>query len=201
MTLADRARRLNPARRPGTPPLLAMSDGTRGVEADQLARTLPAGCAVVLRDYHHPERRRLAITAAQLTRQRRLLLLVAGDGRLAALVRANGVHLPEAMLRSGRLAPLLGWARTRGWRLTAACHTMAAVAVANRLNLDGAVISPVFPTASHPGQPAMGPLRFAILARRATCSVYALGGVTQRTLARLRSSGAAGVAAIGGALT
>jgi thiamine-phosphate pyrophosphorylase len=55
----------------------------------------------------------------------------------------------------------------------------------------------VFPTASHPGAPHLGAVRFAALARSTEMPVYALGGIDAENVMRLRQAGIAGIAAIG----
>jgi thiamine-phosphate pyrophosphorylase len=197
MTLADQARRLN---FPGTcrlPALVLVTDTARLPDPAAACRRLKRGAGVLLRHYDAPDRPLLAARLAALARARRLTLLVAGDWRLAAAVGAAGVHLPEGMARRGVLAPLLGWVRRRGRLLTVAAHSPAALGRARRLGADAALLSPAFPTRSHPGAPAIGPLRFAAWARRAGLPVIALGGVDAATAARLRACGAAGLAAVG----
>ena len=65
---------------------------------------------------------------------------------------------------------------------------------------DAVLLSPVFATRSHPGAPTIGPLRFARWVRESPIPVYALGGIDVPGARRLRHSGAAGFAAIGGLL-
>lgn len=194
-TLAKLARRLNSRSR--LPPLILVTDAARLPDPLAVAARLPAGCAVLLRHYEDAGRLALGRRLARLCRARRLPLLVAGDVGLAAALRADGVHLPEGLARSGAAAARL-WARRRGGLLTAAAHSRAALRRAGTLGADAALLSPVFPTASHPGAPTLGPRRFARLARGARLPVYALGGVTAARLAALRHSGAAGIATVGG---
>jgi len=196
MTLADTARQLNSGH-PTLPPLLLVTDQRRLPNPLPAAARLPAGSGILLRHYQAPGRTDLAGKLAALARMRRLKLLVAADWRLAAAVGAAGIHLPEGLLRSGLLAPLLGWARRRRILVTAACHDRAALALARRLGLSAVLLSPVFATASHPGAPALGALRFAAWCRRAGLPVLALGGITATTARRLAASGAAGLAAVG----
>ena len=196
MTLANAVRRLNSRRPSGLPGRFLVTDAARRPDPLPAAARLAAGQGVVLRHYGRPERAALAKRLAALAARRKLVLLVADDWRLAAALGA-GLHLPEGMLRSGRLAPALGWARRRRRLVTAACHSRAALAAAARLGVDAALLSPVFATASHPGAPALGPLRFARLCRAARLPVYALGGIAPATIGRLAASGAAGVAGVG----
>jgi len=133
----------------------------------------------------------------QLTRARRMTLVVAGDPRLALRTNADGLHLPEHLARHGCLAPILLWRRHKRWCLTVACHGVMALTRARVARADAVVISPAFPTASHPGAPALGPSRFAALARHAGRPVIALGGLTARSSARLPPTTVSGLAAVG----
>jgi thiamine-phosphate pyrophosphorylase len=53
------------------------------------------------------------------------------------------------------------------------------------MRADAVLLSPVFPTRSHPGAAALGPARFRLMARHAQMPVVALGGMTVRTARRL----------------
>lgn len=157
---------------------------------------LPPGSAVILRDYGAPDRPARAVSLVRLCRARRLRLLVAGDARLALAAGAYGLHLPEGLACGGDRRWRL-W-RKPGWLVTAAAHSPGAIARARRAGVDAVLLSPVFPTASHPGATTLGALRFAAWTRKAGVPVYALGGMTAATSRRLSGSGAAGIAAISG---
>ena len=113
-------------------------------------------------------------------------LSIAGDWRLAARLGA-GFHM-----RGGA-----GPARGR-WR-TSSAHGMAQLLRARRA--DALVfLSPVFPTPSHPGEPAIGPHRWAAMTRAAGCRALALGGIDGalvRRLPRDRVHGAGAIGALG----
>lgn len=182
-------RRLNPG--PGLPRLWLFTDPRRLPDPLAAAARLPRGAGIVARGLDPAMRMRLA----RLARRRRLALQVAGDGRAALALRA-GLHVPER--GAAGLLPFLAARRAgaRFARLTLAAHGRGAAARARRLGADLVFLSPVFPTASHPGAPALGPLRWAALARRFGCPVAALGGVTAASAARLPRR-AAGIGAIG----
>lgn len=179
------------------PPRLLMTDAARMAEpATDIARLEP-GDAVIVRDYGRPERAAHARALKRLCRRRRLLLLVAADARLARAIGADGLHLPESLVA----AP--GWRcfKRPGWLVTAAAHSGGAIARAFRCGVDAVLLSPVFPTASHPGDRALGLLRFARLARASRLPVYALGGISgasQRRLKNLPIAGIAGISAVAG---
>ncbi|MBC7952808.1 MAG: thiamine phosphate synthase [Rhodospirillaceae bacterium] len=193
MTLANAAR----SRKPGNhPALILMTDEHRLADPAPLMEMLPPGTGVWLRHYDAPEREALARRLMVIVRRRRLVLVVAGaDWRLAARVGAAGVHLPEAVARSVSLAGLRLWLG-HGRVLSVAAHSRSGLARAARLGADCALLSPVFPTASHPGAVTIGAARFALWARRAGLPVVALGGVNEASARGLRF--AAGLAAIGG---
>ncbi len=142
-----------------------------------IARLPPGGAGVVFRHDGVPGRAALARRVARQCRVRRLALVIAGDARLAAAVGA-GVHL-----RGGRRA-LTAPAPRR--LVTASVHNRRELGLARRAGADIVFISPVFPTASHPGQAALGPLRWRALAAAARPLVAAaLGGLTAASRRRL----------------
>ncbi len=203
------AHRLPAARR--LPFLFLLTDAERLADPMSLLARLPRGAGVILRDYgrdygrdHGDGRRERARTGsawrlARACRQRGLILIVAGDARLARAIGAAGLHLPEWMARRDGLATRR--ARAPGMILTVACHSAPALRKAQRSGADAALLAPVLPTASHPGAPCLGTLRFAALARGARLPVYALGGIDEKGARRIRDSGAAGIAGIGFATT
>ncbi len=174
------------------PGLILMTDSRRLPDPLPAITGLPRGSAVILRHYEDAGREVLARRMASLCRARGLRLLIGGDGRLAAAVGADGLHLPDFMVRRG-----LVLRRRPGWIITAAAHSPAALRRAARAGADAVLLSPVFVTASHPGVPTLGIQRFARLCRRSPLPVYALGGITAATMPRLAAAGAVGIAGIG----
>ncbi len=177
------------------PRLWLLSDPARLPDPLPLMARLPRGAAVLLRGPAPG----LAAAAARRARARGLMLILAGEGRGALAARA-GLHVPEHRLMR-HLLPFLMMRRHAGPRarplLSLAVHGRAGVARARRLGADAALVSPVFPTASHPGAPALGPLRWAALARALPCPAVALGGMSARRVRRLPRRLCAGWAAIG----
>lgn len=181
----------------GRPRLWLFSDPARLPDPLAAAARLPRGAGVVARGAAPA----VLIALARLARRRALALVVAGDGR-AGLALRGGLHLPDR--RGARhLLPLLLARRAGkpGALLTMAAHGSAAAAArARRLRPDLVFLSPVFRTASHPGAPALGPLRWArAAARLGRVPVAALGGVAAATIRRLPKRTAA-IGGIGGLL-
>ncbi len=194
MKLAELAKLLNSknAAGLGLPPLVLITDAARLADPLSAAARLPAGSAVLLRDYDLPAREALACELATVCRRGGLKLLIAGDAALAIRVGAAGIHLPE-----GRMAEARRWRHRRHWLITAAAHSREALHRAAMTGADAAFLSPVFATRSHPERKPLGPQGFNLLAARAPLPVYALGGIDGGNAARLLSGRAAGIAAIG----
>jgi 8-oxo-dGTP diphosphatase len=118
------------------------------------------------------------------------LLNTSPEHFLALDSAADGLHVNRYELMA--LASRPSQARL----LSASCHDSAELAQAACLGLDFAVLSPVLPTASHPGAETLGWGRFAELVADHTLPVYALGGVGDAELSTAQAHGAQGVAAI-----
>jgi 8-oxo-dGTP diphosphatase len=112
---------------------------------------------------------------------------------LVDAVGADGVHLNGRRLASTGRRPL------PADRLVAAsCHGAADLRRAEGIGADFAVLSPVLPTASHPGATTLGWEGFAELADAARIPVYALGGMHPGLMDRAWGCGAQGIAGIRG---
>lgn len=155
-------------------------------------RALPAGSAVIFRDYDAPRREAVARRYLSICRARGVFFLVAGDAALAARIGADGVHWP-----SFRTAPAPFPPRQAPFIVTAACHTAAELAGAAARGADLALLSPVFRTQSHPGAAELGADRFRALAAASPIPVLALGGVDCGNARLLIERNVAGIAAIG----
>ncbi len=152
-----------------------------------IARLPPGLCGVVFRHDGAPDRIALGRAVARACCGRRVALSVAGDWRLALLLgagvhRRSGAREPHRKLRRGAL-------------VTASAHDRMEAVLARKAGASMVFLSPVFATASHPGEPALGTLRWQRNARGLGMPVLALGGVTGRSAARLPRC-CAGVGAI-----
>lgn len=162
------------------PSLWLLSDARNDAALEAALHRLPRGSGFIFRHYHLPpaaRRARFAALAA-LARRRGHAVVLAGSMAQARRWGADGAYAaPE------RLGP--GGSGNGGLRLATA-HSLRELAAARRTRADAVLLSPAFPTRSHPGGEALGPLRFRLLAGRAGLPVIALGGMDERGARRLR---------------
>lgn len=119
-------------------------------------------------------------------------VVVSGDLALARAAGADGVHLTSPQLMALAARPEVALAG-------ASCHDRRELEQAAGLGLDFAVLSPVKPTLSHPGAPALGWENFAGLAADLPLPVYALGGLSPADMDEAWRHGAHGIAMLRGA--
>jgi 8-oxo-dGTP diphosphatase len=146
---------------------------------------------VQLREGQLPDMQRESFAAAAVARcqQRGCRVLVNGDAQLARAVGADGLHLPARQLMALDRRPSFPL-------VAASCHERHELEHAARIGCDFAVLGPVMPTATHPGQAGIGWEGFAALAAGLPLPVYAIGGLELKDIAAAQAAGAQGVAAI-----
>lgn len=156
----------------GLPRLWLFTDDKRLPDPLASAAALPRGRAgVVLRHDNDPARLAIGRDLARICRDRRLVLVVAGDARLAATLHA-GLHLREGRWTGPFRKRAQQSERMRDARVfrrlcvvTSSAHSVRTLRTAGAI-ADLVFLSPAFPTASHAGAPGLGPLRWAAMARR-----------------------------------
>lgn len=146
---------------------------------------------VQLREGLLSDMQRESFAAAAVARCQRhgCRVLINGDAQLARAAGADGLHLPARQLLTLQRRPafpLVG----------ASCHDRHELEYAARIGCDFAVLGPVMPTASHPGQAGIGWQGFAELVSGLPLPVYAIGGLAETDIAAAQAAGAQGIAAI-----
>jgi thiamine-phosphate pyrophosphorylase len=167
---------LRSCRRTCLPRIWLLSDARNDAVLEAVLRRLPRGSGLIYRHYHltPAERRARFARLARVARQRGHGVALAGSAREARAWGANAVYGDTRLLAPGPALP----------RLVTA-HSLRELARTSRARAAAVLLSPVFPTRSHPGASTLGPLRFRLLAARSTVPVIALGGLTARQAARL----------------
>ena len=123
----------------------------------------------------------------QLRRGTGLRLLLSGTALEARQAGACGLHSSAAAL-----AGLIERPPTRLWAVSA--HNQRDLERAAAVGADVVLVSPVLPTASHPGDEALGWDGLRAMVAASPLPVYAQGGLGPGDIGRARSAGALGVA-------
>lgn len=153
-----------------------VSDQRTDDRLETALRALPRGSGLIFRHYHLPPRERAARFRRLLRLCRRLghRAVLAGTANVARRHGADGCYgAPQQLAHGARLTRLI------------TAHSLREIGAARRARADAVLLSPVFPTRSHPGARTLGPLRFLLLARRSPVPVIALGGMNAETARRL----------------
>jgi thiamine-phosphate pyrophosphorylase len=143
---------------------------------------MPRGAGVIFRHYEVADRRALFRRVQTIARRRRLILLLAGPPQLAAAWGADGSYGADRR-RPSRRAPVKA----------IGAHNRAELVAAERCDATMVLLSPVFPTRSHPGARPLGRVRFSALARASRLPVIALGGLDRGRARSLPAYGWAGI--------
>lgn len=161
------------------PDLWLISDARNDAGLERALRRLPRGAGFIFRHYHLPDAQRRARfqMLARICAARGIAVFLAGTPQQARRWGAHGSYGPP-LPSTNRLAT---------------AHGLPDIATANRTGAAAILLSPVFPTRSHPGGKTLGVLRFRLLARRAQMPVIALGGMTPVSARRLRGHGWAAI--------
>lgn len=149
--------------------LWLLSDARNDAALEAALSALPRGAGFVFRHYHlDPDARRARFAAlAGAARECGHRVVLSGSAGEARQWGADGLYGP-----AGRIGP--GGGRLR----IATAHDARGIDAANAIGADAVMLSPVFPTRSHPDAATLGPMRFRALAARARMPVIALGGMT-----------------------
>jgi thiamine-phosphate pyrophosphorylase len=166
--------------------LWLMTDERMGDGLWRALAALPRGSGIIFRHYAAPlpERRALFARVARIASARRLVLVRAG---LVPFRGEQGVH-GKGRAHSGQI---------RTWPAHSRIEALAGI----RAGADLLLVSPIFPTRSHPGAAASGPIVAALRLRGLDIPIIALGGMNARRFRRLNGFGFHGWAAIDAWLT
>jgi thiamine-phosphate pyrophosphorylase len=158
------------------PHIWLISDARNDLMLEAALKRLPRGSGLIYRHYHLPPAARRARfdRLARIARSCGHLIMLAGNAMEARAWGADGAYGAARRLARG----------PRAIRL-AAVHSLRELAKVRRA--DVVLLSPVFPTRSHPGGAVLGAVRFLLLARRSRRPVIALGGMTRARARQLEA--------------
>jgi len=136
----------------------------------------------------------LASRLRVITRQFGARLIIHTQADIAAAIDADGVHLASHDMH--HLNAARQWLNQANKTISISCHNADELALAHHLGADYAMLSPVFPTLSHPGETPLGLSAFQTLAAAATLPVVALGGISTENCNLLQGQAIAVIRAI-----
>ncbi len=149
------------------PDLWLLSDARNDAVLEQAIARLPKRSGFVFRHYHLDPDERAARFA-------QLLPMLRDAGHWAIV--ADGFQRAEKWGADGVYGGLDNIAPAE-FRWIATAHDEAEIADASEYGANAVMLSPVFPTRSHPGAETLGPARFHELAALSKVPVIALGGM------------------------
>ncbi|MEQ1510483.1 MAG: thiamine phosphate synthase [Sphingopyxis sp.] len=167
---------------PFIPKCWLLCDARLGDNIPAIIAAMPPRCAVIVRPYAMGKDRSAAMIRSirRTARAKRHLLLLGGKGSIAGFDGRHGSpHLPQQ--------PKL---------LSIAVHNEREARAARQMKADAILISPIWPTRSHPQARGIGIAQFQRLARLCGCAAIALGGMNAARFRGARRHGAHGWAAI-----
>lgn len=126
-----------------------------------------------------------------LAKKHNVKLIFNGKPEDVHTFKIDGIHLNSKELKKYRSRPI-----SEELILGASCHNEEELLKAETINVNYALLSPIFKTGSHPHQDAMGWEKFNELRKKVKFPVYALGGMSPADLKTANSYNAHGVAMI-----
>ena len=165
------------------PDIWLVTDERNDARLEETLRRLPRGSGMIFRHHHLglAARRARFDKLARIAMARGLVVVLAGSAREARRWGASGAIAP----REGRIS------RESCLRRDVRCASSPPILFAklpwrSAMRADAILLSPVFPTRSHPGASTLGPVRFRLMARHSRLPVIALGGINRHRARSLR---------------
>lgn len=157
------------------PQLWLLSDARNDAALAAALRRLPRGSGFVFRHYHLEDgaRRARFRVLARIARARGHCVILSGSAAAAQRWGADGAYGAARSIGAGPAILRL-----------ATAHSLCELGRAGRA--DAVLLSPVFPTRTHPHGKVLGPLRFRLIAARSPVPVIALGGMNAHSAKRLK---------------
>ncbi len=125
-----------------------------------------------------------------VTRHRRIPLIINDRLDVALAVKADGIHLGQNDAPVSLARRLLGKKAIIGL----SCHTVPEIKKAQRLAVDYLGFGPVFETRTKTGGKEKGVAALRKAVRLSRKPVFAIGGITHKTLGALRGTGSLDIA-------
>ena len=148
---------------------------------------IPNGAAILLRSYKIKGRKKIAKQLLKFCKIKKLKLLISEDIKLARDINADGVHFPTYMVKKD----IINWSLINKIKIkknliiTTAIHNSKELENAQLFDFDAGLLSPVFPSKSHPNVKSLGIRKFSKLVDKSDLPIYALGGINAKNIKSL----------------
>ena len=148
---------------------------------------IPKETAFLLRSYKIKERKKIAKQLLKFCKMKKIKLLIGSDIKLAKIINADGVHFPEYMIKENKV----NWVvfkklkLEKEWIVTMAAHNLKALKNGENYSIDAALLSPIFPSKSHPKKKSLGINKFSKIIKKTNMPIYALGGINVKNVKSL----------------
>ena len=145
---------------------------------------IPKKSAFLLRSYQTKKRKKIAKQLLKFCKMKKIKLLIGSDIKLAKDINAHGVHFPEYMIKENKI----NWIGIKNikyrkkWIITTAAHSIRSLKKVEGLDIDAALLSPVFISKSHPNNKCLGLNKFSKIVKKTKLPIYALGGINIKKL-------------------
>ncbi|MBP02466.1 MAG: hypothetical protein CMM25_06630 [Rhodospirillaceae bacterium] len=169
-----------------------MTDDDRLPNALEVAMKMPKNWGLIFRNYKNPNRYFEALEVAKICKFRRITFLIGANLKIANQLKADGVHIPEYLLKSKIINTIRNLYSKK--IITTSAHNQAGVRIARTINADAVLLSPVRKTKSHPKAFIIKDHPFSAMARLNKIDIYALGGIKILDKRKFLSLGATGIA-------
>jgi len=126
-----------------------------------------------------------------ITQSSKTRIILNSSLELFMQTNADGLHFTGQRLRDCKQRPIAA-----DKLFSVSTHTLEELEHAVNIGADFAMLSPVLPTQSHPGKPALGWETFNDIVRQISIPVYALGGMKPEYIKQAWNHGGQGIAAI-----
>lgn len=151
---------------------------------------------IILREKHLDSARLLAFASRMrsITHQYQAKLIIHSQADIAKAVNADGVHLASSDI--SEISAMRNWLNAPNMSLSTSCHSLDELQASHQYGADFSMLSPVFPTQSHPNAPALGIETFKKIAAASPLPTIALGGIDSDNRPLLKGFGIATIRAI-----
>jgi len=151
---------------------------------------------IIIREKAMDSARLLAFSARlrDITNQYQAKLIIHSQADIAKAVNADGVHLASSDI--AEIPSMRDWLGMPNMRISTSCHDLQELQKSHQAGADFAMLSPVFPTQSHPDAPILGIDAFKKIADASPLPIIALGGIDATNRLQLKGFSVATIRSI-----